>query len=139
MIEGATRVVGVDLDSDSIDFASRTFGRHASFYVGSMEKLEFPADSFDLVSCLEGIEHVPVPVADRFLGESHRVLVRGGRLLLSSPHCARRRHSGNPYHIHEFQPDEIREKIARHFVIEDTIVQDLVDDIVVHYFRGVKK
>jgi ubiquinone/menaquinone biosynthesis C-methylase UbiE len=139
MIKGATRLVGVDVDSDSIDFASQRFGRTASFYVGSMEELDFPADSFDVVSCLEGIEHVPVPVADRFLSESYRLLGHGGELFLSSPHCTRREHSGNPYHIHEYQPDEIREKIARHFVIEETIVQKLVDDVVVHYFRAVKR
>jgi ubiquinone/menaquinone biosynthesis C-methylase UbiE len=139
MIKGAVQLVGVDLDPESIRFAIEKYGRAASFHVGSMEELQFPADSFDIVSCLEGIEHVPIPVADRFLAESHRVLAPGGSLLLSSPHCAKGGHSGNPYHIHEYQPDEIREKISRFFSIDDIRAQEVGDDIIVHYFRAGKQ
>lgn len=138
MIKGASELVGVDIDTESIEFANEKYGHIASFHIGSMENLEFAGGSFHLVACLEGIEHVPVPVADQFLAESHRILSPGGSLLLSSPHCARGGHSGNPYHIHEYQPNEIREKLSRQFVIEDVQVRE-VDELIVHYFYATKQ
>lgn len=45
--------------------------------------LPFPAAQFQLVTCLEVIEHVAR--AENLMSEMHRVLAPGGRLLLSTP------------------------------------------------------
>ena len=97
-----------------------------------MGKLDLPAESVDVVSCLEGIEHVHVEVGRRFVAEAHRVLRMGGRLLISSPYCRTAVHSGNPFHIHEYQPDEINALINCHFKIENCERRD-VDVMTVLY------
>lgn len=57
---------------------------HQSVVTADMNKtLPFASESFDVITCIEGIEHIH----DVFhlLGEYHRVLRPGGRLILSTP------------------------------------------------------
>jgi SAM-dependent methyltransferase len=74
---GARNYVGLDIDSPF----TRQVGKADLFYDGG----KFPAEdaSFDAVLCSQVLEHVFNP-AD-FLGEIHRVLRPGGRLLLAVP------------------------------------------------------
>ena len=72
------RVQGLDRDPAP----ARAAGVEA--VLGDMEApLPFPAASFDLAVCLEGIEHVEAQAP--LLAELSRVLVPGGRLVLSTP------------------------------------------------------
>ena len=134
LIRGTRKLIGLDLSQEAIAEASRRYGNIAQFRIGDMGKLDYPEGSFDVVSCLEGIEHVPVEVGRKFLAEAERVLRQGGLFLLSSPYCRTMPHSGNPYHIHEYQPDEIREIVSERFSIEDVTTRD-VDNLTVLYMR----
>jgi 2-polyprenyl-3-methyl-5-hydroxy-6-metoxy-1,4-benzoquinol methylase len=138
LIQGARSIVGVDIDIASIHEATLRHGGHATFLVGNMSKLEFPDDSFDLVSCLEGIEHVPSEVAPCFIDESARVLRPNGLLLLSSPYCRSGNHSGNPYHLREYRPEELKAMLQRKFSMESVISKD-VDILTVLYVTCRKK
>jgi 2-polyprenyl-3-methyl-5-hydroxy-6-metoxy-1,4-benzoquinol methylase len=138
MIQGASRLVGVDLDTEAVAFATSRYGKVASFEVGSMEKLTFSNGSFDIVACMEGIEHVPVAVGQGFLDEANRVLSFDGELFLSSPYCATGGHSGNPYHIHEYEPAEMRQLLERRFIIVEEHSRP-VDNLIVQYFRAKKR
>ena len=132
LIRGTRSLRGYDLSPDAIDEAKSLYGKKAIFEVGDMAKLDLPDASVDVVSCLEGIEHVPVEVGQKFLAEAHRVLRPGGRLLISSPYCRTAAHSGNPYHIHEYQPEEIQLLIGSYFKIENCERRD-VDVMTVLY------
>ncbi len=97
LIRGAKSVVGVDINAEAISEAKQRYeGRVAEFKLGDLGNLEFPSSSFDVVSCLEGIEHVPAEIGEKFIQESKRVLRPEGVLLLSSPYCRTMAHSGNP-------------------------------------------
>jgi len=137
LIEGTRSLVGMDISEESIAEARQRYGSTIDFRVGSMEKLAFDDASLDTVVCLEGIEHVPQAIGRSFLDEVRRVLRPGGFLLLSSPHCKTGKHSGNPYHIYEYPPAEIREELASRFRIEDTQSRE-VDNLVIHYFRAAR-
>lgn len=137
LIRGAAELVGVDLDAASIDEARQRYGSLATFQPGDMSRLDFEAGRFDLVCCLEGIEHVPLDVGEAFLSESARVLAPGGMLLLSSPHCPGKAHSGNPFHIHEYLPDEIKAKVSRWFRIDESFERP-VGNLIVTYIRATK-
>ena len=132
LIRGTRSIIGCDLSPDAVSEAKSRYGNKVRFEVGDMGKLDLPAESVDVVSCLEGIEHVPVEVGRRFVAEAHRVLRMGGRLLISSPYCRTAVHSGNPFHIHEYQPDEIHSLINGHFKIENCEWRD-VDVMTVLY------
>jgi ubiquinone/menaquinone biosynthesis C-methylase UbiE len=131
-ILGTRSLTGFDLSADAISEATRRYGKLAKFEVGDMCNLDRTDASVDVVSCLEGIEHVPVEVGRKFLEEAYRVLRPGGMLLISSPYCNTMPHSGNPYHIHEYQPDEIRSLLSEFFSIEDCVTRE-VDIMTVLY------
>jgi ubiquinone/menaquinone biosynthesis C-methylase UbiE len=138
LISGPRSLTGVDLNADAIAEANGRYGRKAKFLVGDMGRLEFPDSSLDVICCLEGIEHVPVEVGQSFLRESARVLRPEGTLLLSSPYCRTKSHSGNPFHIHEYQPEEIKDAVSKYLLVEDVITKD-VDDLTVLYLRCRRK
>lgn len=52
--------------------------------VADIQHIPMADEQFDAVVCLEVLEHVPDP--EQALRELHRVLARGGRLVLSVPH-----------------------------------------------------
>ncbi len=106
LIRGARSLKGIDISVEAIAEARGRYGAHAEFGVGDMSHVGVGDLSCDVVSCLEGIEHVPVDVGQKFLAEAHRILRPNGLMLLSSPYCRTKAHSGNPYHIHEYTPDE---------------------------------
>jgi 2-polyprenyl-3-methyl-5-hydroxy-6-metoxy-1,4-benzoquinol methylase len=138
LIEGAKSLTGMDISKEAIQEANERYSDHAKFELGDMTNLGLRGECIDVVSCLEGIEHVPQEVGLRFLKECHRILRPGGLLLLSSPYCRTSSHSGNPYHLHEYQPDEIRDIVAVDFEIEDTVARD-VDIMTVLYLKCRRK
>jgi 2-polyprenyl-3-methyl-5-hydroxy-6-metoxy-1,4-benzoquinol methylase len=138
LIRGARRLVGVDISEEAITEAIRRYGTIAEFSTGDMGHLNFPDNTFDVVSCLEGIEHVPLEVGHRFLQEAERALRPGGRLLLSSPYCRTMPHSGNPHHVHEYRPEEIRAVVGERFVVEDVATRD-VDNLTVLFMHCRKR
>ncbi len=79
----AVRLTGIDLSPAMLEIArheANALGRPADLRVGNAEALDLADASFDTVVCtfsLCGIPDVP-----RALGEMHRVLRPGGRLLL---------------------------------------------------------
>jgi ubiquinone/menaquinone biosynthesis C-methylase UbiE len=108
---GAASVVGLDIDAPSlVDASSRTDG--ASFVNGDLMELPFADGTFDVIVCYEAIEHVTDPFAA--LDELRRVLAVGGVLTISSPNPGIYP-AGNPFHIHEFVPDELRGELLGRF------------------------
>ena len=138
LIRGARSLKGIDLSTEAIAEARQRYGEHADFRVGDMSRLQLPDSSCDVICCLEGIEHVPMDIGQRFLTEAHRVLRPNGLLLISSPYCRTKPHSGNPYHIHEYTPEEISAVVSRHFTIQETQSRD-VDILTVLYMDCRKK
>lgn len=132
LLRGCRKVNGVDISEEAIAEARQRYGRCADFRMGSMDALDFENEAFDVVCCLEGIEHVPKEVGMRFLAEARRVLRPGGLLLLTSPSSRNGQHSGNPYHVHEYHPEEIREAVEQRFHLEEMRARN-VDNLIVQY------
>ncbi len=104
-----SRVVGVDVSADALE---RATDEGIETVRADVRDLPFEADTFDVVVCFEVIEHVEGP--ERVVSELERVLRPGGILLISSPN--RDVYTpGNPHHVYEFLPDELRELLAGHF------------------------
>lgn len=138
MLVGCFELQGVDISPEAIDEARNRYKSKATFNLGSMEKLDFPDRSFDLVSCLEGIEHVPQAIAKSFVREADRVLDAGGLIIVSSPHCNNGPHSGNPYHIYEYRPEEMRSLLGEVFHVEREEAR-IVDNLTITMFYARKR
>lgn len=109
---GAARVVGIDRSQEAIAAARPRLGDRADLVVGDLHDLPCDAGSFDAVVCFEAIEHVDDP--ERALDEFKRVLQADGILILSTPNRANYLR-GNPYHVHEYLPEELKETLHRRF------------------------
>jgi methionine biosynthesis protein MetW len=82
--ENAARYVGVDI-SDAAVRLSRERGLDAR-QVADASDLPFADRSFDVVVCVEVLEHLFEP--QRALAEAHRLLREGGRLIATVPNVA---------------------------------------------------
>jgi ubiquinone/menaquinone biosynthesis C-methylase UbiE len=108
---GAESVVGIDIAHEAVDDA-RASVPGARFVVGDLREIPCADDAFELVTCFEAIEHVVEPT--RALDELARVVAPSGVVLVSSPNP----HvypAGNPFHVHEFTPDELVRELSKRF------------------------
>jgi ubiquinone/menaquinone biosynthesis C-methylase UbiE len=78
---GAARISGLDASPPMIAKA-RSLAPEIDWHEGNAMELPFPDRSFDLVLCQQMLQFVPDPRAA--LGEVRRVLVPGGRLVVST-------------------------------------------------------
>jgi SAM-dependent methyltransferase len=113
---GARRCVGVDIAPDAIERAREDHGGddRLDFQLGDVTALDFPDDSFDVVTCFETVEHIDQSAQERFVAEAARVLRPGGLLIASSPNRAQYP-AGNPFHVRELTPDELEQLARRAF------------------------
>jgi ubiquinone/menaquinone biosynthesis C-methylase UbiE len=78
-------VAGNEAEADAARAAAARAGILADIEVASPSSLPFEADSFDLAIVagpLRLVESLPAETRSALLGEAHRVLRRGGRMLL---------------------------------------------------------
>ncbi len=75
--------VGIDINTKAIEFMKGY--SVAQFQVGSVLDIPFPPESFDMVCCIEVIEHLYEKEADNAISELVRVLKPKGHIVLATP------------------------------------------------------
>ncbi|TAM87398.1 MAG: class I SAM-dependent methyltransferase [Jatrophihabitans sp.] len=110
----ADRVVGLDYDAITVAHAAAAYPR-PRFVRANLAALPVPGAAVDLVATLQVIEHVwDHP---QFVRECARVLVPGGRLLVTTPNrltfSPDRQVPLNPFHTKEFTATELCGLLAR--------------------------
>ncbi|GAA4856399.1 glycosyltransferase [Saccharopolyspora rosea] len=118
----AAEVVGVDIDPDAVEHASRNYP-DVEFHVGSITDPDLLADAkpFDVIVCFEAIEHVEDHDAVLRLVRSR--LAQGGLVLVSTPDTTVYTHehgNDNPYHVKELsarQFESLLEGSFRHVAL----------------------
>jgi len=132
----AGSVTGLDISADAIAFArSNYLFPSLRFVVSSCTTMPFTGNSFDLIVAFEVIEHL----ADyrTFLNECARVLTHSGLFIVSSPnkryYAESRGGAGpNPYHEHEFEPEEFSRELERVFQHVRIVEQNRVEAFAFH-------
>jgi len=117
-LAGATGVVAVDLATMAV---AQARARHAApgtrYVVADGQRLPFLAGAVDCVVAFEVLEHVADWEA--LVQEAHRVLRSDGILILSTPnrltYNESRPQGANPFHVHEFDRNELRSLLASRF------------------------
>jgi SAM-dependent methyltransferase len=111
---GAAHVIGVDISESVCLHARSKYGLDARR--GTAEQIPLPDRSVEVIVSFETIEHVPEP--NRFLDECVRILVPGGRLIISTPNkeiYGKRRDEPNPFHCSEMTQEEFRSALGSRF------------------------
>jgi SAM-dependent methyltransferase len=107
---GASEVTGVDVSKEAIDAASSAFSRNGLAFArldASELSRTYSPGSFDLIICLETIEHVPAPT--ELLEAFKTLLVPGGAIVVSCPNdhlYFPEFDQSNPYHLRKYRFDE---------------------------------
>ena len=86
MLYPRMRLAGVEVNAAACE-AARERVPTAELHVAGAQELPFPDASFDCVTCVEVLEHVPEKARPASLAEMRRVLKSGGRLVLRVPHA----------------------------------------------------
>ena len=101
-------VIGVDINETIIMYATKRYPG-ITFIKSNGKTLPFKDYSFDIIVSVETIEHVKDD--QLFLKELHRVLRKGGQLLITTPHIG----LGNPFHIREYRTRELEDRLSEYF------------------------
>ena len=116
----AARVVGVDVDPETIQHASTTYRRkNLEFCLGDCAGIPIDGQHvFDVVVSFETMEHLSPTPQIAFLREVKRLLNPDGVFLVSSPN--KRLYSAasgteNPFHRQEYDVEELRLLLQNHF------------------------
>lgn len=137
-MQGARAVVGVDVDEDSIRFASTFYGHpHVKYIQSDAHSVPSLEDaSFDVIVSFETIEHLQNP--KQFLSELRRLLKPGGQLFISCPNDYRATPWLSPFHLHKFRFTEFRDLflsvfgegvfMGQHFVVASCLVKPIAPD-----------
>jgi len=100
LAENASKVVGVDLCKEAIDYARKTYKLpNVEFRVSSIEGFNYPK-RFDVAVCFETIEHVKDP--EKALQKLYDCIKPSGKLHLSVPN-GKYEDGSNQFHLHKFE------------------------------------
>jgi SAM-dependent methyltransferase len=131
IVGGATRlVIGADRDPEALAQARRAAPAGGAVLATDAASLPFRTAAFDLVTSFETVEHLPERPA--FLAELARVLAPEGLCVLSTPNARYTQPVNgkprNPFHLYEYEPDEIRAELQKHFTQVTILGQHLDRD-----------
>lgn len=78
--------LGMDFDPVTVEYARRKYGKPGiNFEVGDLNKPELPKNQFCIISCIEGLEHIPAKSQFNLIRRLKAALRPGGVLVVSSP------------------------------------------------------
>jgi len=104
-------LVGIDASEQAIGLA-RLLSSGGHFVVGDVTRPDvFPAP-FDVLTCVEVIEHIPPDALPEFVAGMRRQVSEGSRLILTVPSTNR---PLNPKHYRHFTPDLLQSVLSPFF------------------------
>ncbi len=115
------RTVGLDYDEPTLTRLRRTYAKVRPVK-GNLVTLPFPDDVFDVVVSMQVIEHIWE--RQRFVAECARVVRTGGWMAISTPNrltfspgLGRGEKPRNPFHVSEFDADELETVVGQAAVV----------------------
>jgi SAM-dependent methyltransferase len=114
-LAGAGRmVIGIDYEPAVARAAAERYGRPGlSFACMNGAQLAVRRQSADLICAFQVIEHLHDQT--QFVRDVAETLRPSGVAILSTPNALVHRGPRNPFHLHEFTPDELHALLAKHF------------------------
>jgi SAM-dependent methyltransferase len=137
LLSGCARaVVGADADFAALKTA-RAVDASTPVVRSDACRLPFADNAWDVVTSFETIEHLTDRAA--FVHEVRRVLVAEGVCVISTPNANYTRPIDNvprnPFHVHEYEPEEFADELHREFAHVELLGQSLSARFVVSPFQ----
>lgn len=118
LAEHAQACIGVDLDRDAIDHATKTLASDKLSF-RCTDALARPYGRFDAITTFDVIEHIYRDRADRFLSTLAQSLEDDGILIVGTPNISSHQYA-SPHtragHVNLYSMDRLREALSRCFV-----------------------
>ena len=107
---------GKDIDEPTLEYAKICHGRSnkVNFSFGDLEHPHLDGSFYDVIACIEGLEHIEKECQDRLISEFKHALKPGGVLVISSPE-GNGKNLVNLYHLWELTRGEFTNLLNRHF------------------------
>lgn len=126
------KIFGFDIDAKSIDMAKKIVqDTRVQFKATLAGKLPLPDKSCDVFISLETIEHLNDE--NEYLCEAYRVLKCSGSFIISTPNRAITNpgtlihdRPWNKFHIREYTPEELKNRLSPYFLIKKMFGQNPV-------------
>jgi SAM-dependent methyltransferase len=109
------RLAGIDYSPRAIEMAG-SINPGIEFVAGDVTDPGVLDGTFDVVTLIEVLEHIPPDQASHFLAGVARRLSRGGRLIVTVPSNNR---PVRPKHYRHFDLESLREALSPHFAIQE--------------------
>ena len=121
------KIVGFEINKDAITVAVEELS-DLDFEVLDLLNTGYPDKSFDIITCIEVIEHIDTEEIDLTLNEMYRLLPKGGQVYLTTPD---KRHHNFPNGSHwmEYRKEEIQAMFeAKGFVFKKFLEKHIIGD-----------
>lgn len=126
LAETASKVTGIDIENKTIEHAKNKYKKNnLSFIVGSVDKIEMPNESIDLIISFETIEHVKLQSQKMFLQEVIRVLKPNGYFIVSTPEKDIYGEGNNEFHLREMNKPGFLKLLKPYFISIELYGQDI--------------
>jgi len=129
----ADKVVGVDIDANSIKHAKQRYvASNLKFVCADVLAIPIPDSSFDVVVSFETLEHLAEH--EQLLAEYKRLLTDDGVLIISTPDKAEysdKTGFNNEYHVKELYRHEFKSLLDSHFSEQIWLGQKLMFNSVI--------
>jgi len=111
MAKHVNEITAVDYDESTIASNKSRYGdiSNLSFIRSAVPPLPFMDNSFDVITMFQFIEHLHD--RKKLLQECNRVLKTNGLLILTTPNAIKS-FARNPFHVHEYTFDEMKNEIG---------------------------
>lgn len=120
------KVEALDIAADNIEFGKKTYySENINWTVGDVTQLPFADETFDVYASFETFEHLRQEQLPQYLDQARRVLKKGGRMILSTPNKLVRRHIHNPFHVKEYDFNELDAILKTQF--SDVVYYSVID------------
>lgn len=129
---GFDRAVGVDISLDAVEQARQlTKAPHVTFEVLDSYLARPEPEQFDVVTCLEVIEHTLEQ--DRLVTLVRERMQAGGVAIFSTPNVIHTQTHGidNPFHVKELTRAEFKAVLSRHFSHVQLLIQVQINGVLV--------
>jgi SAM-dependent methyltransferase len=114
---------GMDSDVATILYAELHY--HGDFFVQDLTNPHLQERHYDLIACIDGIEHIESRFQVRLIDRFYSALAYGGILVITTPE--KQGDTVNKYHQHELTKDEFRRLIEVKF--KDVQILEIKDEV----------